>query len=118
MRVISIDRSDRDQAIKGVNQAANILKDAYDVVILPEGTRTTTGELGVFKKGGFHLAHNTKTEILPIITTGLYEIKPRNRFSIKPGLIKIYIEKPINTQDKNIDTILKETEEVFKKYYN
>ena len=50
----------------------------YHIVILPEGTRTLTGQLNTFKKGGFHLAVNTKARILPIITKGLFNIKPKN----------------------------------------
>ena len=45
--------------------------------------------LGEFKKGGFHLAVNTKASILPIITKGLFDIKPINRGTINPG--KIFI---------------------------
>ena len=82
LKVISIDRSNRDQSIKGIQQAEKLIQSGYHVVILPEGTRTKNGKLGPFKKGGFHLAVNTKTKILPIITKGLYKIKPINRINI------------------------------------
>ena len=115
LRVISIDRKNREQAIKGIRQAENILKDNYDIVILPEGTRTLTGELGSFKKGGFHLAQNTQANILPIVTKGLFKIKPRKGWLIKPGLINIYVGSEIETQNKTIDELLKETELSFTK---
>ena len=54
--------------------------------------------------------------ILPIITKWLYNIKPRNRCTIKPGLIEIYIGSPILTLDKTIDELKEETEQVFNKY--
>ena len=38
-----------------------MIKKGYHIAIFPEGTRTVTGELGKFKKGGFHMAINTKT---------------------------------------------------------
>jgi len=118
LKVISIDRSNRVQAIKGIKQAETLLKEGYHITILPEGTRTTTGKLGEFKKGGFHLAVNTKASILPIITKGLYDIKPVNRFSIKPGKIYIKVGKPISSTNKTVDELLEETKTVFKEMIN
>ena len=83
------------------------------VVILPEGTRTHDGKLGKFKKGGFHLAINTHAKILPIITKGLYEIKPINRWTIKPGLITINVGNPIDAKNKKVDDLLEETRNQF-----
>ena len=113
LNVVSIDRSNREQSIKGIQKAEQVLKDDYHITILPEGTRTPTGQLGLFKKGGFHLAVNTKANILPILTKGLFEIKPINRWTIKPGPIEIHIKAPIITAGKTVDELLKETRAVF-----
>ena len=118
LNVISIDRSNREQSIKGIQQAEKVLKDDYHITILPEGTRTPTGELGTFKKGGFHLAVNTKANILPIVTKGLFKIKPINSWIIKPGLIEVHIKKPIITKDKTVNELLEETRNVFLKTLN
>jgi 1-acyl-sn-glycerol-3-phosphate acyltransferase len=117
MRAVSIDRSNKEQSIKGIQEAEKILTDNYHIVILPEGTRTLTGSLGNLKKGGFHLAANTRAKILPIITKGLFTIKPTNRWNIKPGLIEIYIDKPITTSNKTVDELKDETEKIFRKYF-
>ena len=113
MKVVSIDRSNRTQAIKGIKKAEMLLKNGYHIVILPEGTRTHDGKLGKFKKGGFHLAINTHAKILPIITKGLYEIKPINRWTIKPGLITINVGNPIDAKNKKVDDLLEETRNQF-----
>ena len=113
LKVVSINRSNREEAIEGIKQAEKLIKDGYHIVILPEGTRTKSGKLGQFKKGGFHLAINTKARILPIVTRGLYDIKPVNRFTINPGKININIGEPISTANKNVDQLLLETEDVF-----
>ncbi len=115
LKVVSIDRSNREQAINGIKQAEQLIKEGYHIVILPEGTRTKDGELGKFKKGGFHLAINTQARILPIVTKGLFRIKPVNRFTINPGEIKINVGNPINTSNKSIDQLLLETEKTFNK---
>ena len=113
LKVISIDRSNHSQAIKGVNQLEKVLKLGYHVIILPEGTRTQTGDFGKLKKGGFHLAKNTNTNILPIVTRGLFNIKPKNRWTIKPGLININICEPIYTAEKTVNELISEMENVF-----
>ena len=85
---------------------------------MPEGTRTKTGDLGEFKKGGFHLAVNTKASILPIITKGLFEIKPINRKTIKPGKIHIKVGEPIASTNKTVDELLDETKSKFQDMIN
>jgi len=115
LKVISIDRSNRAQSIKGIQKAEKLIQNGYHVVILPEGTRTKDGELGTFKKGGFHLAVNTKTKILPITTKGLFKIKPINRWTIKPGKIVINVGEPIDSKNKSVDDLLLETQTVFNK---
>ena len=117
MKAVSIDRSNREAAIKGITQAEKLLKEEnYQIVILPEGTRTSTGKISKLKKGGFHLAINTKSKILPIVTKGLFKIKPINRWYIVPGIIDIYIDKPIATKNKTVDELLEITTKIFKKY--
>ena len=118
MRVVSIDRSNREQAIAGIKQAEKLIKEGYHIVILPEGTRTFDGNLGVFKKGGFHLAINTKARILPIVTQGLYNIKPIHRFNIHPGKITIQVGNPIDTHNKSVNDLLVETEKIFQDMLN
>jgi 1-acyl-sn-glycerol-3-phosphate acyltransferase len=91
---ISIERGDRESAIKSIHQAEQMLSIGYDVVILPEGTRTTTGNLRRFKKGGFHMALNTKAPIVPVGCTGAFEFKPKNRWSLSPRTITLKYGTP------------------------
>ena len=52
--------------------------------------------LNQFKKGGFHMASNTNTKILPIVIKGLYKIKPKTRWTIYPGTASMIILDPID----------------------
>ena len=65
--------------IKGIKKAEEVIKEGYHIGIHPEGTRTLHGKMNPLKKGGFHMAINTKVKILPIIIRGLYDIKPKTR---------------------------------------
>ena len=55
------------------------------------------------------MAVNTKTKILPVIVKGLYNIKPRNRWTIQPGEATMIIKSPIDVANKTVDEVLLET---------
>ena len=98
-RAIAIDRKDTTKAKQSIEQGEKALQDNYNVIILPEGTRTTNGKIRKFKKGGFHMAMNIKAPILPIGSKGAYEFKPKNRWYIKPGTITLNIGEIIEPEE-------------------
>lgn len=55
----------------------------HTVAIFPEGTRTTNGELGKFRKGFLHVLKASEHDILPISLNGFFEFKPKTRFYFK-----------------------------------
>ena len=55
------------------------------------------------------MAINTNTQILPVIVKGLYNIKPRNRWTINNDIAKMIIAKPINVANKTVEELLQET---------
>jgi len=57
------------------------------------------------KKGGFHMALNSKCNILPVGINGAFSYKPKNRWFLIPRMIKINIGTPINTSCFNIDNL-------------
>ena len=83
INAIPIHRFNHAKAIDALKTAESQIKQGYHIAIFPEGTRTITGKLNKFKKGGFHMAINTNTKILPIIVQGLYEIKNTYKDFIK-----------------------------------
>ncbi len=105
-KAIPVYRKDKVKAINAIKDAERIINDlGYHVVIFPEGTRTTDGKLQKFKKGGFHMALNTKTPILPIIVKGGFNFKPKTRWYIKPSIIDIEVGKAIDITKYSINTL-------------
>ena len=51
----------------------------------PEGMRVTTGEIGHFNKGSFHLATSLHAQIVPIYFAIPREINPGMGYDAKPG---------------------------------
>ncbi len=99
IQAIPIDRKNRQSAFNSIKKAENVLKQKIHIGILPEGTRSTDGKMKVFKKGGFHMAINTKTPIIPVGVKGAYTFKPKQRWWIKPCSITINIGQAINIED-------------------
>ena len=105
------ERFQRNQILNGlVNAEGNDWVIISDVDEIPNLENINFGKL---KKGGFHLAKNTNTNILPIVTKGLFNIKPKNRWTIKPGLININICEPIYTAEKTVNELISQMENVF-----
>src|SRR5688572_7441235 len=71
---IEIDRSDRHQAVAALSGAKDAIAAGTSIWIAPEGTRSETGRLGPFKKGGFHLALTAEARILPITIDGTRKV--------------------------------------------
>ena len=102
-KAIPIERKNKEAAIKTITIAEERLSNGYDVVILPEGTRTITGFLKRFKKGGFYMAINTQAPIVPVGCVGAFEFKPKNRWTLSPRKVKLICGTP--TDPSTYDTL-------------
>ena len=115
---IPIDRSNMEKAKQSIKMGEQALSDGYNVIILPEGTRTVTGKIGKFKKGGFHMAKNIKAPILPVGTRGAFEFKPKNRWFIKPRTVYLQIGTVVEASEFDqigIDGVIKNVRLQFSK---
>ena len=101
IRAIPIQRKNLQAAIKSIERAEKVLKNNIHIGILPEGTRTLSGRLGPLKKGGFHMAINTNTPIVPVGISGAFTFKPKSRWWTRPVPITINIGDVINASSYN-----------------
>lgn len=118
---IPISRKDARKALSALKKAGELIRQRKDVsvMILPEGTRTLTGKLGEFKKGGFLIALEAGLDILPMIQIGAFDFKRKGSWVMRPGKVRMVIEKSIPTTGysrKNIDELMAHTRGVFLKY--
>ena len=66
--------------IKATYDAAReTLQDGVSVTLFPEGARTFTGHLGLFRKGAFALADELQLPVVPMTINGSFRIMPRMR---------------------------------------
>jgi 1-acyl-sn-glycerol-3-phosphate acyltransferase len=96
---IFVDRKNKDRALESLKIAADKIKAGKDVITFPEGTRTKTGELMMFKRGSFVIAKDGGIPIMPIAVKGTRAILPSGGWMIRPGKVEIAIGKPIEVRE-------------------
>lgn len=71
------------------------LKAGRTVVIYPEGTRSTDGNIGEFRSGALRLARECAVPIVPVAVTGTADVLPKGgRWS--PAPMQVRIGEPID----------------------
>ena len=75
------------------------------VFLSPEGTRVTTGEIGPFNKGTFHLATNLKAPIVPLFIDIPSEIHPGKGFRAPPGTVHVHVHAPVSTETWRLEEL-------------
>jgi len=100
-----IDRSNRRQAIHDLAQVNHLLSSGIVMWIAPEGTRSATGKLAPFKKGGFITAIRTQAIIIPIGIRGAHRILPaRSHHFCLNQQAEIHIGQPIDAAKFSLDS--------------
>jgi len=102
---IFVDNSSPQAAAKTIRQAEEKLKNGTSIAICPEGSRTRTGKMGVFKKGAYQMALDLKLPIVPITINGSFEVMPIDTFLINPHKMEIIIHDPIHFEEINMENI-------------
>ena len=99
-----IDRKNRRQAMHDLDTVNTLLKSGIVIWIAPEGTRSCTGALAPFKKGGFITAIKTHASIIPMAIRGADQILPARtrRFRLHQQA-EVHIGKPIDASKYELD---------------
>lgn len=97
---VSLDRGNHRKAREGLNYAKEKIESGVNVWISPEGTRSPDGRLLPFKKGGFMLALQTGTPILPVSVVGTRDVLLSKGFHVKRGRrVDVRFHPPVDPND-------------------
>jgi 1-acyl-sn-glycerol-3-phosphate acyltransferase len=88
---IPIHRKNLEKAKQSLEMARQRLREGMSIIILPEGHRTRTGEMGAFKKGPFHLSRQAGADILPFAIRGLFDYHRKGSFHLSPKSVWVSI---------------------------
>ncbi len=80
-------------------RAERVLRRTSESVYLsPEGQRITTGEVGAFNKGAFHLATSLGAPIVPFFIYTPPAVDPGMGYCAQPGQVDVYFKPAIETR--------------------
>ena len=106
---IPVRRGNAREGVRSLLRAKQILGDGISIVIFPEGTRSHTGVMGRFQTGGFRLAAQTGTPIVPVVITGTRQLLPRGAWAFRWGArvrIRILPAVPSPQNRKDLRTLM------------
>jgi 1-acyl-sn-glycerol-3-phosphate acyltransferase len=104
--MVFVTRGDKQKAIGELELAKQRFREGISIWIAPEGTRSRDGQLGPFKKGGFHLAIDLGAPILPAYITGTEEImKPESFLIHKHKTVRVRFAPLIPSSGATVDEL-------------
>ncbi len=104
---IFVDKRGPSKIRQTYDKAREILKEGMSLVVFPEGARTFTGHMGLFRRGAFMLADDLQLPVAPLTINGSFDVMPRMRdghFVIWHPLT-LTIHKPIPPIGKGAENI-------------
>lgn len=106
---IEVDRSNHARAVKSIEHAAELVRAGVSIYLAPEGTRSRDGRIARLKKGGFHLAKDTGTPIVPVAIRGTIDILPRGGRAMRKGKrVTVTIGAPIEVDARELADLMDE----------
>jgi 1-acyl-sn-glycerol-3-phosphate acyltransferase len=100
---VPLQRGNRDQSLPAIERAAAALRDGNSFLIFPEGTRSRTGQLLPFKKGGFVMALKAQAPIVPVAIRGARNAMRKGSPWIHPVQVEVSFGEPIQTTGLTLD---------------
>jgi 1-acyl-sn-glycerol-3-phosphate acyltransferase len=100
---VPLERANRGQSLPAIEAAAAALRDGNSFLIFPEGTRSRSGELLPFKKGGFIMALKGQAPIVPVAITGARHAMRKGSPWVEPVTVTIRFGQPVETAGLSVD---------------
>jgi 1-acyl-sn-glycerol-3-phosphate acyltransferase len=109
---IPVRRKDPHSRARAMEECRDRLRKHVSVMILPEGTRSATGELLPFKDGAFRLAVEEQVPILPVVVAGTREAMPKGSFLFGKAVAEARVLPPVQTAGATLKDVPRLRDEV------
>jgi 1-acyl-sn-glycerol-3-phosphate acyltransferase len=100
---VAVERADREKSLAAISRGAESLKAGNSFLIFPEGTRSRTGALLPFKKGGFIMAIKAQAPIVPVAVQGGRDAMRKGSPFVRPVMVLVRVGSPIPTTGLTMD---------------
>jgi 1-acyl-sn-glycerol-3-phosphate acyltransferase len=108
MNVIPIDRHARHQSLQRSLAMCDefLQRKRGNLILYPEGTRSSSGEIQSFKKGAGLFAVELGVPVVPAYIDGAHRILTKGKFMPRPGSLTVRFGEPIRFESKRLDHAL------------
>ena len=112
---IFVDKSSRKAVAKTMDDARQRLVGGTSLAVFPEGARTFSGHMGIFRRGAFQLADELQLPVVPITIDGCFDIMPRTKdfHFAQWHPLRLVIHPPIVPTSQGADNIKRTLEESY-----
>lgn len=110
---VPVDRKGGETGKMAIEKAIDTIKTSGDAfVIFPEGTRSRDGSLQRFRRGGFFLAVESGSPIVPVVLQGTRALMPKGSWFIRSGPVRITFLPAVETEGVRVDDMTELMERV------
>lgn len=112
---IAVDKSSRRAIAQTMIDAREVLQGGASLCIFPEGSRSFTGHMGFFRRGGFQLADTLQLPIVPMTIDGSFDVLPRQKgFTfVNRHPLRLVIHKPLYPESKGAENVKRMMDESY-----
>ena len=113
---IFVDKSSRKAVAKTMDDARQRLVGGTSLAVFPEGARTFSGHMGIFRRGAFQLADELQLPVVPITIDGCFDVMPRTTevHCAQGHPLRLVIHPPIVPTSQGADNIKRTLEESYR----
>ncbi|MBQ6064384.1 MAG: 1-acyl-sn-glycerol-3-phosphate acyltransferase [Prevotella sp.] len=113
---IFVDKRGPSKVRQTYDKAREILREGMSLFVFPEGSRTFTGHMGLFRRGAFMLADDLQLPVVPITINGSFDVMPRMRDGhfVCWHPLSLTIHQPIPPIGKGVENVRQAEEQSYK----
>src|ERR1041385_8494074 len=97
VNVMAIDRTNRENAIRTTEAAAQRIQSGVSFAVFVEGTRAKPGELLPFKKGAFYMARQAGVPVVPVAIRNSDVLMGKGTGEARAGTLEMVLLPPVET---------------------